>query len=221
MVKHISIKAASCLDMINALNSRIAELDPNYVGASKCSDNKTEVTATEDGFLSEDEMYGIDRNGTDEEVAIAAISYNLGIPWSEAADEYPNIDAAKLQEYIDYYLDRDLPVKERLERRNARNAAKSVEGSEIQDQEYINGAEGDISEEYVDDMMQYVADKTVASLDSTCSWEVNNGNLIFIVAGLESETVDEYTCPLADLTGDVDTDVDYILRAIGLEEEVL
>lgn len=140
MIKRISIKAASCLDMINAVNARISELDPGYVGASKCEEGEP-------------------------------------------------IEAG-----IDPMMDN--PVDEPVE--------------------YIQGAEGDVSEDYIDDMMQYVADEVTANLDSTCSWRVEGNDLIFIVAGLEDDSIEEYTCPLEDLTGDVDTDMNYILESVGI-----
>lgn len=134
MKKHIRIKAASCLDMIHAINSKISELDPNYVSgvdAATCnSDGKQEI---------------------------------------------------KADDIIDTYID----------------------------------------EAYVDEMMQYVADET-ASLDppAVCTWHVDGDILTFVVTGIEDDRIDEYSCPLTDLTGDVESDVAYIADAIngGVEE---
>lgn len=138
MIKHMSIKASSCLDMINALNSRISELDPNYVQSSET------------------------------------------INANDCLDD------------------------------------EAIESSEIPAQEYIQAADGDITEDYIDDMMQYVADEVTANLNSTCSWRVEDSNIVFIIAGLNDESIEEYTCPFEDLTGETDADVNYILESIGI-----
>lgn len=221
MKKHIRIKAASCLDMIHAFNSKIQELDPGYVSSAE------NINASDDGFYSDAEMESIDRNGSDEDVAIAAISYNRGVSVSEARKIYETIDDAKLQEYIDYYFDRDLPVAERQARAAARRnkvgaACNRGEKSEVTAEEYIQGAEDEVDEAYVDEMMQYVADETVVSNNAVCSWRVEGDMLIFVLAGLDTDFVDEYSCPLTDLTGDIDTDMNYVLSAIngdGISEE--
>lgn len=215
MKKHVRIKAASCLDMINAFNSKIHELDPGYVASSET------INASDDGFYSDADMESIDRNGSDEELAISAISYFYGISVAEARKEYETINQVDLQRAIGWYLDRGLPTKERLARseelKNKLNASCDTDcKEEVTAEEYIHGAENRaVDEEYVDEMMQYVADETI-SLDppAVCSWHVKGDNLVFVLAG-DEELVDEYTCPLEDLTGDVDTDVKYICDAIN------
>lgn len=144
MKKHIRIKAASCLDMINAFQHKISELDPNYV---------------------------------------------------ESAE---TIDASACEEKV--------------------GASCNDKKTDVTAEEYIQGADGEVDETYVDEMMQYVADETVISNDAVCSWRVEDDMLIFVLAGLNTDFVDEYSCPLTDLTGDIDTDMDYILSAINNDE---
>lgn len=57
----------------------------------------------------------IDRNGTDEEVALAAIMYNLGTTMREAREILPTLSKDKIKDYVDYYYLRDLPSRERIE----------------------------------------------------------------------------------------------------------
>lgn len=139
MKKHFSIKASSCLDMINAFNRKIHEFESDYVNSAEAVN---------------------------------------------AGDCDTNCDKKQ----------------------------------KVTADQYIHGDESDnlIDEAYVDDMMQYVADETM-SLDPpfVCSWYVDGDSLIFILTGIETDTVDEYTCPLSDLTGDINVDIQYIVDSIN------
>ncbi|MCM1234884.1 MAG: hypothetical protein NC489_32690, partial [Ruminococcus flavefaciens] len=140
MIKHMSIKASSCLDMINALNSRISELDPSYVGASEnCTECQDPVEC-----------------GT-------GVCEDCGAP-IDSGNKCPECQAA-------------------------------VEGAVDPAQQYIQGADGEINEEYIDEMMQYVADSVTENLDAVCSWRVEGDAVVFIVTGLNDESIEEYTCP--------------------------
>lgn len=91
----------------------------------------------------------------------------------------------------------------------------SVEGAvainSAEDQDYISGA--DVNDQYIQDLMSEVADETTAleTNPGVCTWEVEEDNITFIVAGFDGDFVHEYTCPITDLTGDIDTDLNYIL----------
>lgn len=70
----------------------------------------------------------IDRTGTDEEVAIAAIMYNLGTTMREAREILPTLSKDKIKDYVDYYYLRDLPSRERIEIWNNRKNISSITG---------------------------------------------------------------------------------------------
>lgn len=132
MKKRIKISASSCVDMINAFNTKIAELDPTQIEGSECTDTEEEITAAEDGM------------------------------------------------------------------------------------DYIQGA--GLNDQYIQDLMSEVADETVSNPDNpaVCTWQVENGAIIFYLTSIENDSVDEYTCPLQDLTGDIQSDLDYILESVGI-----
>lgn len=67
----------------------------------------------------------IDRSGTDEEVAIAAIMYNLGTTMREAREILPTLSKDKIKDYVDYYYLRDLPSSKRIEIWNNRKNISS------------------------------------------------------------------------------------------------
>ncbi len=74
----------------------------------------------------ESEFQRIDRSGTDEEVAIAAIMYNLGTTMREAREILPTLSENKLKDYVDYYYLRDLPTSERVKTwKNRKNISSS------------------------------------------------------------------------------------------------
>lgn len=79
---------------------------------------------------------------------------------------------------------------------------ENVEGSE-----YIQGS--DITDEYIDDLMSYVADE-LAEVGS-CSWDIEGDSISFTVCEFATDRITDYTCPKSDLTGDIDTDINYIV----------
>lgn len=76
---------------------------------------------------SEREFQRIDRSGTDEEVKLAAIMYNLGATLDEAREILPTVSEEKIKEYIDYYNLRDLPRSKRVEIWNKRKVTSATE----------------------------------------------------------------------------------------------
>lgn len=145
MKKHIVIKSASCLDMINAINSKIRELDPSAVMSSKNPDNCNSC--------------------------------------------------------------------------NTCGCQDNVQGSnDCSDcnQNYIQGSDSVIDDNYIDEIMQSVADETVSlEVPAVCSWRIEGRKIVFVLTGIDEDFVDEYTCPIMDLTGDIGVDIDYILSAIN------
>lgn len=142
MRKHVKISAASCIDMINAFNTRLMELDPTQVEGSEC------------------------HNCNDPQEVI------------EGADDYSG--------------------------------------------QFSEGDAG-INDQYISDLMSYVADET-ASDDANprvCTWRTEDGNIIFVLTGLNEETIEEFTCPISDLTGNIDDDMTYILDATNGEEGIV
>lgn len=73
----------------------------------------------------EREFQRIDRSGTDEEVEIAAIMYNLGTTMKEAREILPTLSEDKIKDYVDYYYLRDLPAPTRLKLWNSRKNISS------------------------------------------------------------------------------------------------
>lgn len=75
----------------------------------------------------ESEFQRIDRSGTDEEVAIAAIMYNLGTTMREAREILPTLSEDKIKDYVDYYYLRDLPTSERVKIWNKRKITSATD----------------------------------------------------------------------------------------------
>lgn len=73
----------------------------------------------------EREFQRIDRSGTDEDVEIAAIMYNLGTTMKEAREILPTLSKDKIKDYVDYYYLRDLPAPTRLKLWNSRKNISS------------------------------------------------------------------------------------------------
>lgn len=188
MKKHISIKASSCVDMIDAFQSRISELDPSYVASAQtinAAEEGADVVRYPNGEIVPDNSPDMDK----------FLDYNFGTDRNMDNGSYTT---AEKQRAVDYWFKKHEP------------APKEVYGADSD-----NVDTSAVDEAYIDDMMQYVADETVdPSIGSTCSWRVEGTNLIIILASLDSDSVDEYTCPLADLTGDINTDIDYILESV-------
>lgn len=95
----------------------------NYFLKAVCNDGKVryidndysgDIHSSEAVDNSEREFQRIDRSGTDEEVRLAAVMYNLGATLEEAREILPTLSADKIQEYVDYYNLRHLPRSERL-----------------------------------------------------------------------------------------------------------
>lgn len=75
------------------------------------------------------EFERIDRSGTDEEVEIAAVMYNLGITMKEARETLPTLSEDKIKDYVYFYSLRDLPVRTRLELYNDYKNGKNISSS--------------------------------------------------------------------------------------------
>lgn len=84
--------------------------DAGYVYPPSC-DNVNSAEAIDD---SEREFQRIDRSGTDEEVQLAAVMYNLGATLAEAREILPALSEDKIKDYVDYYNLRHLPTSERV-----------------------------------------------------------------------------------------------------------
>ena len=104
-----------------------------------------DVYSADDVDDIESEFQRIDRSGTDEEVAIAAIMYNLGTTMREAREILPTLSEDKIKDYVDYYYLRDLPRSKRIEIWNNR---KNISSSNVKaSNDYINSAyEYDVSD---------------------------------------------------------------------------
>lgn len=74
----------------------------------------------------EREFQRIDRSGTDEDVEIAAIMYNLGTTMKEAREILPTLSEDKIKDYVDYYYLRDLPTSERVKIWNKRKITSAT-----------------------------------------------------------------------------------------------
>jgi hypothetical protein len=88
----------------------------------------------------EREFQRIDRSGTDEDVEIAAIMYNLGITMKEAREILPTLSKDKIKDYVDYYYLRDLPTSERVKiwnKRKITSATASEYAQMIDDLDYF------------------------------------------------------------------------------------
>ena len=88
----------------------------------------------------DNEFERIDRSGTDEEVALAAIMYNLGLTkMSEAREILPTLSKDKINDYMEYYFLRDLPRDERLAIwNNRKNTSSSSNVKESFDKELVD-----------------------------------------------------------------------------------
>lgn len=75
------------------------------------------------------EFERIDRSGTDEEVEIAAVMYNLGITMKEARETLPTLSEDKIKDYVYWYSLRDLPIRTRLELYNDYKDGKNISSS--------------------------------------------------------------------------------------------
>lgn len=85
------------------------------------------ICSSEDTDILEDEFARIDRSGTDGDIAIAAIMYNLGVSLDEARNIYHTLSEDKIAEYVEYYNLRDLPRDVRVNAWKNRNSVKSAE----------------------------------------------------------------------------------------------
>ena len=80
-----------------------------------------------DYYYDDEEYDRVDRLDDPEELAIAAIAYNYGIPKDEAIEEYKDISKDKLKEFISYYCLRGIPQKFKKQYKpNADNAAQDI-----------------------------------------------------------------------------------------------
>ena len=98
------------------------EAAKNFIDELVANDDVYSADAVDD---IESEFQRIDRSGTDEEVAIAAIMYNLGTTMREAREILPTLSEDKIKDYVDYYHLRDLPRSERIEIWNNRKNISS------------------------------------------------------------------------------------------------
>ena len=212
MKKHIVVKAASCLDMIHAINSKIQEFDPDYVGGSEV------INASEDG--NSPAYYWMVKY-TDVMKNVHKIAFPLDTSdFSEAEQE---MDAYISEPYIKAILLGKLEghLKDQLLNDGFKIVASCNNSCNDTDCKQTVTAEDDITraavdEDYIDEIMPYIADET-ASLDPPCSctWRVEGDELVFVVAGIQTDTVEEYRCPLSDLTGEIEADVAYIAMSIN------
>lgn len=108
----------------------------NYFLKAVCNDGKVryidndysgDIHSSEAVDNSEREFQRIDRSGTDEEVQLAAVMYNLGATLEEAREILPSLSEDKIKDYIDYYNLRDLPRSERLKIWNKRKVTSATD----------------------------------------------------------------------------------------------
>lgn len=140
MKKYVKVSASSCVDMINAFNTRLMELDPTQIDGSVSNDcDKKEVVEGAEGDYS----------------------------------DYNDITEDSVRE--DFGL----------------------------------------NDQYIQDLMSYIADETASDEANprVCTWRTENDNIIFVLTGIEDEYIEEFTCPISDLTGDIDQDSSYIIDA--------
>lgn len=128
------------------------ELEDSGYPSKEAAKNFIDELVANDGIYSADdvddiesEFQRIDRSGTGEEVAIAAIMYNLGTTMREAREILPTLSEDKIKDYVDYYYLRDLPRSKRIEIWNNR---KNISSSNVKaSNDYINSAyEYDVSD---------------------------------------------------------------------------
>ena len=107
----------------------------NYFLKAVCNDGKVryidndysgDIHSSEAVDNTEREFQRIDRSGTDEEVQLAAVMYNLGATLEEAREILPSLSEDKIKDYVDYYNLRDLPRSERLKIWNKRKNVSSA-----------------------------------------------------------------------------------------------
>ena len=110
--------------------------EDNYFLKAVCNDGKVryidndysgDIHSSEAVDNSEREFQRIDRSGTDEEVRLAAVMYNLGATLEEAREILPSLSEDKIKDYIDYYNLRDLPRSERLKIWNKRKVTSATD----------------------------------------------------------------------------------------------
>ena len=108
------------------------------LGVINSSSNVDVYSADDTGDMYDDEddiereFQRIDRSGTDEDVEIAAIMYNLGTTMKEAREILPTLSKDKIKDYVDYYYLRDLPAPTRLKLwNNRKNISSSYNESGI------------------------------------------------------------------------------------------
>ena len=101
--------------------------DAGYPSKEAAKNFIDELVANDDVDDIESEFQRIDRSGTDEEVAIAAIMYNLGTTMREAREILPTLSEDKIKDYVDYYYLRDLPTSERVKIWNKRKVTSATD----------------------------------------------------------------------------------------------
>lgn len=99
-------------------DGKVRYIDNNYSG---------DIHSSEAVDNSEREFQRIDRSGTDEEVQLAAVMYNLGATLEEAREILPSLSEDKIKDYVDYYNLRDLPRSERLKIWNKRKVTSATD----------------------------------------------------------------------------------------------
>lgn len=109
------------------------EAAKNFIDELVANDDVYSADAVDD---IESEFQRIDRSGTDEEVAIAAIMYNLGTTMREAREILPTLSEDKIKDYVDYYYLRDLPRSKRIEIWNNRKNISSSSNVKASNDDY-------------------------------------------------------------------------------------
>lgn len=113
------------------------------LGVINSSSNVDVYSADDIGDMYDDdvddierEFQRIDRSGTDEDVEIAAIMYNLGTTMKEAREILPTLSKDKIKDYVDYYYLRDLPAPTRLKLCNNRKNISSSSNATASNDDY-------------------------------------------------------------------------------------
>lgn len=109
------------------------EAAKNFIDELVANDDVYSADAVDD---IESEFQRIDRSSTDEEVAIAAIMYNLGTTMREAREILPTLSEDKIKDYVDYYYLRDLPRSTRIEIWNNRKNISSSSNVKASNNDY-------------------------------------------------------------------------------------
>lgn len=116
--------------------------DAGYPSKAAAKNFIDELVANDDVYSAhavddiESEFQRIDRSGTEEEVAIAAIMYNLGTTMREAREILPTLNEDKIKDYVDYYNLRDLPRSKRVEIWNNRKNISSYSNVKASNDDY-------------------------------------------------------------------------------------